>query len=163
MKTRLTKQWIAEKAILEADLEVGAGLLSGDPDYHEKGETGSNPIKDESRLALGRFVNLKRRSLGLTINELADQADIETGELYGIEESEITHLPEPRTVYQLAKAFSVSHESLMILSGLAKENDEKIISDAVRYAARSESLEALNETEKLALDGLVKVLTERKA
>jgi hypothetical protein len=46
----------------------------------------------------------------------------------------------------------------MGLSGLTRSKDMSFVEDAVKYAARSESLEDLSEEEQAALDGLIAVL-----
>jgi len=160
MNIELTNQWIANMAEREGDAEIGAGLLACDPVYRASVDAGQTP--EESRLALGRFVNLMRRHQHMTIEQLAESADVEIGELMSIE-ADSPQLPEPRTLYQLAEVFSVSHKKLMGLSGLTRTKEAGFISEAVRYAARSESLEDLNDEEQAALDGLITVLSEKKA
>jgi len=160
MNIELTNQWIANMAEREGDAEIGAGMLAYDPVYHSKSD--EVHVQDESRLALGRFVNLMRRRKRMTIEQLAESADIEVGELLSIE-ADLPQLPEPRTLYQLAEAFSVSQKKLMELSGLTRTKEAGFIDEAVRYAARSESLEDLNDDELAALDGLIMVLSEKKA
>ncbi len=51
----------------------------------------------------------------------------------------------------------------MGLSGLTRTKEAGFISEAMRYAARSESLEDLNDDEQAALDGLIMVLSEKKS
>ncbi len=156
----LKKQWITNMARREGDTEIGAGLLAFDPMYSTSDDI--SETQEEARLALGRFVNLIRRREQMTIEQLAESADIEIGELMSIE-ADSTQLPEPRTLYQLAQVFSVSHTKLMRLSGLTQTKEEGFVGEAVRYAARSESLEDLNDDERKALDGLIAVLSEKKA
>ena len=74
-------------AHLEIGHEVGAGLTAIDPVSDEDAE-GS----DESRLALGRFVSLARRGRGMSIDALAELAEVDVGELLSIER-DAHHLP----------------------------------------------------------------------
>lgn len=158
MKINVTKAWCVNMARNEAGAEIGAGLLAMDPIFNFTSELEASG--DETRFALQRFIELSRRSKKLTVEELAEQADIEIAELINIE-SDVHHLPEPRTLYQLAQVFDVSQGKLMELSGLTKPKDVGFIEDAVRYAARSESIDKLSPEEQAALDGLISVLSEK--
>ena len=159
MKIDVTKQWCMKMAQREAGAEVGAGLLAADPIFDGEAVV-DDLVLDESRLAFGRFVNLMRRGRGLTIEQLAESADVEVGEIMSLEES-TQHLPDVRTVHQMASIFSVSQGRLMELSGLSKPKDVTFVEEAVRYAARSESIEALTAAEQAALDGFISVLSEK--
>jgi len=158
MKFEISKKWCIEKAQVEEGDEIGAGVIGIDPLF--EGDEGRVEILDESRIALGRFVQLKRRKEELTIEQLAERADIEISELLNIEH-DASYEPEPRTVYQLAVTFKVDQSKLMVLSGLTRPKDVTFVEDALRYAARSESLEALSGEEQAALDGLIAVLSEK--
>lgn len=158
MKIEVTKDWCMTMAQREAGAEVGAGLIAADPVF--EGEAQHEIMFDESRVALGRFVQLMRRQRKVSLERLADQADIEIAELMSIEQ-DAHYLPEPRTIYQLANTFSVSQKKLMGLSGLTKPKDVSYLEEAVRYAARSESIKELSPEEQAALDGLISVLSEK--
>ncbi|KWV91758.1 helix-turn-helix transcriptional regulator [Erythrobacter sp. YT30] len=160
MKLAISKEWCAQKAEAEAGVEIGAGLLGVDPLLPSAG--GRVASIDDARIVFGRFVHLNRRKLKLSYEALADQADVEIAELMNIEH-DASYEPEPRTIYQLAGAFGVDQRKLMELSGLSKPKNGGYIEDAVRYAARSESLEDLNEEELAALEALVSVLSKKKA
>ena len=158
MSDRITPEWCMAMAELELGYEVAAGRIALDPspdaDTHADGS-------DESRLALGKFVSLARRQHCLSIETLATKADIEVGELLSIER-DAHHLPETRSLYQLATVFGVSQQKLMGLSGLTKPRDIRYVDEAIRYAALSESVARLTEEEQAALDGLIAVLSDRK-
>lgn len=157
MKLNITKDWCEKMARREAGAEVAAGLLAIDPVFNE---SVSEDSSDEARFVLQRFIELGRRSKELSVEQLAEEADIEISELINIE-SDIHHLPEPRTLYQLANVFDVSQGKLMELSGLTNAKDGDYLEDAVRYAARSESIAKLTPEEQSALDGLVSVLSKQ--
>jgi len=158
MKFEISRDWCVSKAKSETDAEIGAGFLGVDPIISPEEDLA---VIDESRIAFGRFINLNRRKLRFSIEKLAEEADLEVGELLSIEH-DVNHEPEPRTIYQLARVFDVDHKKLMALSGLAKSRDSAFIQDAVRYAARSESLADLNDDEQAALEALVSVLVEKQ-
>lgn len=159
MKFAISREWCAEKGKAESGAEIGAGLLGIDPLL--SGGEGRVSVIDESRIAFGRFVHLNRRKLKLSFEALAEKADVEIAELLNIEH-DASYEPEPRTIYQLATVFKVDQKKLMQLSGLAKPKSSKFIEEAVRFAARSEALQDLNDQELAALEAIVAVLSERQ-
>lgn len=160
MKINVTKDWCVTMAKEEAGAEIGAGLLAADPIFDGEEGTGQQP-SDDVRLAFGRFVNLMRRARSLSIEKLADDANLDVGDVMSIEE-DAHYVPEPRTVYRLAQAFEVPQNTLMELSGLAKPANDQFIEKVVRYAARSEPTAELSAEEQSALDGFIAVLSEQR-
>jgi HTH-type transcriptional regulator, competence development regulator len=155
----LDKEWCMRMAQLEADAEIGAGPLAIDPVFD--GDALLGEATEETSVAFSRFVQLARRSRGLTIEKLAENADVDVAELLSIEESG-QHKPDLRTVYQLANYFGVQRANLLQVAGLTVPKDAHIISEAVRFAARSESVAELTPEERGALDAFVSVLSEQK-
>ena len=153
----ISKTWCRNAGAREDGLDIGAGVIAADPMFAPEGGTDESP--EASRLALGRFINLMRRDQGLSIEALANKADIEIGELLSLENN-AAHLPDVRTLYQLSEVFGVSQEKLMGLSGLTHTNDDDYVEEAVRYAAKSASVEVLSEDEHAILNGLISVLSE---
>jgi transcriptional regulator with XRE-family HTH domain len=113
----------------------------------------------EPRWAFTRFLDLARRQRGLTLEKLAEKADIGLMELVSVMEEGAQ--PSPRTVYKLAGVLGVSTRKLMELSGLAAIRDSEFAEAAVRFAARSEPTAALSRDERAALEEFVKVLVEK--
>ena len=101
MKMDVTKEWCMTMAQREAGAEVGAGLLAADPVFDGKAVI-DDLVRDESRLAFGRFVNLMRRGRGLSIEQLAESADIEVGEIMSIEEGVRRITSEQADLYGLS-------------------------------------------------------------
>jgi len=157
MKIDITKEWCLRMANLEGDAEIGAGKVAIDPVFDGESFAASNG--DEPSIAFGRFVRLMRRDRGLTIEKLAEEADVDISELVEIEE-DTRHRPEPRTVYQLANYFRVHRSKLMQVAGLVVPNDNTIVEEAVRFAARSEPVAQLTREERAALAAFVAVLSE---
>ncbi len=116
---------------------------------------------EETAIAFSRFVQLARRNRRLTVEKLAEDADIELRELVSIEES-VNYKPDLRTVYQLANYFGVQRAKLLQVAGLTMPKDSHIANEAVRFAARSEPTAALTAEERSALEAFVSVLSERK-
>ena len=102
MATDITPAWCLAMARSEVGFDFAAGVLAIDPISAE--EISENGNADESRLALSRFVTLMRRNGGLSIEALADKAEIDVGELLAIEK-DAHHAPEVRTIYRLAMVF----------------------------------------------------------
>jgi transcriptional regulator with XRE-family HTH domain len=161
MRIELTKNWCLQMAQLESktDGEIGAGLLAIDPVF----DNVAAPVaaSEEATIAFSRFVQLARRSKGLTVEKLAEDADVEIAELVSIEEN-AQHKPELRTVYQLANYFGVQRANLLQVAGLTMPKDSHLVNEAVRFAARSEPVAALTSEERIALEAFVSVLSERK-
>lgn len=156
MRIERTKEWWLAKAHREGNAEVGAGMLVHDTEHTAE----QVACVEEVRIAFGRFVKLKRRDQRLSIEKLAEQAELDLGELISIED-DIHYTPDARTVYQLALAFNVPQKRLMQLAGLAVANDPVLRQEAVRFAARSESMQKLTPEESKALENFVVTLGQQ--
>ncbi|WP_310622404.1 helix-turn-helix domain-containing protein [Flexibacterium corallicola] len=157
MTFNITKAWCRAASKREDGLDVAAGMIAVNPVSIKEDTIEENP--DASRFALGRFINLMRRDRGLSIEDLALKADVEIGDLLSLENN-TAYLPDARTLYQLSEAFGVSQEKLMTLSGLTYSKDDQYVEEAVRYAAKSASIDVLSDEEHAILNGLISVLSE---
>lgn len=164
MKLKLSKEWLRQRARLDENADVSAGTLnlsrlpttrsSNVVSMQASAETESpNP-------AFGRLINLWRRKQGLRIDALAEKARIDVAELIEIERN-LNYVPEPRTVYQLAKTLDLPSKRMLELSGNLLVRDSSLGQEAVRFAARSESVEKLSKEEQRALEEFVKFLSEQ--
>lgn len=162
MRLERSKDWWMARARREGDAAVGAGLLAFDPAPEERPSSAQAAPVEETRIAFGRFVNLMRRRRGYTMERLAEVADLDASELLVIED-DVHYMPEPRTVFKLAQTFEVSQQRLMQLAGLAAANDAGFRKEAIRFAARSESVQKLTAEETLALEAFVAILSERES
>jgi transcriptional regulator with XRE-family HTH domain len=160
MKIEIPKEWSLKMAHLEGDAEIGAGAHAIDPIF-DGGSMHAETAHDDASIAFGRFIRLMRRDRGLTVEKLAEDIDVEVSELVVLEE-DARHKPEPRTVYQLANYFRVSRNNLLQVAGLTVPRDSHLAEQAVRFAARSESVAALTKEERAALEAFVAVLSEQK-
>lgn len=161
MKLRRSKDWWMARARREGDAVIGAGLLAFDPAPDERPSGAQTAAVEETRIAFGKFVNLMRRRRGFSMEQLAQVADLDASELLVIED-DIHYIPEPRTVFKLAKTFEVSQRRLMQLAGLAAASDAGFRQEAVRFAARSEAVQELTLEESSALEAFVAVLSEQE-
>lgn len=162
MRLKRSKEWWLSRARREGNAVVGAGLLAFDPTPEERVASAHGAVAEETRIAFGKFVNLMRRQRGLSLERLADAADLDASELLVIEDG-VHYVPEPRTVYKLAQTFDVPQRRLMQLAGLSAANDIGLRQEAVRFAARSEAVQNLTPEEASALEAFIAVLSEREA
>jgi len=156
MKLNMQKSWYESRIELEGDMEVGAGIWpvgvkpSVEPSAERTGDT---------RLAFGALVELCRRNSGLNVEQLAKKAGIDAEEVLEIEHDP-RYMPEPDAVHKLAEVFKLPPRPLLELAGLVEPKSSSLRQEALRFAARSESVAALDRSEKAALDAFVAVLAE---
>lgn len=155
-KIEFTKDWCLQMAEREGDMDISAGSQT---DVEAEPTVGGQD--EQRRVAFRRFVSLMRRKRGLSLEKLAEEADVELADLLAIEE-EPHHTPEPRTVSQLAQVFRVPPKGLLQLSGLTQRRDLQFTEEAVRFAARSEPVEKLSKEEAAALEGFISVLAQHR-
>jgi len=157
MNLTRSKEWWIDKAVREQERTIAAG--AGDLPGAHASTAISESAPGENRIAFGRFVSLMRRNRRLTVEELAEKAELDASELLIIED-DVHALPEPRTVFHLAQFFEVPQSRLMQLAGLTMASDSRLTQEAVRFAARSESIDALTREQRAALEAFVAVLSE---
>ena len=155
MKFTFDKEWLLKRAAAEDREEIAAGalhldLLPGGP---------AAPGSESLVPAFGRLINLCRRKRGWSVEELAGSARISVAELIRIEH-EPHYVPGPRTVYQLSTTLGLPKERMLQLSGNMVVRDTRFGDEAVRFAARSESVAKLSKEEHEALEEFVKYLSE---
>lgn len=115
--------------------------------------------KAAARAAFAKLIELQRRNLLLTPEELALRAGVEVIELVRIARGE-NSVVQAETVRRLAHALSLPEERLLLLAGHGEPTDAEI-EEAARFAARSEPVEPLTTQEHKALQGFVRFLAER--
>ncbi|MGH7138250.1 MAG: helix-turn-helix domain-containing protein [Pirellulales bacterium] len=148
-------EWLLKMADIEDNCSLAVGGLA-----HEFGmlePSGAAP--SVARTAFAKLIELRRRERRLTVEQLAQRADIDLGEVVGLERGDEC-TPEPRTVYKLAAVLDLPEAKLMQLSGLTKPKDSRFAQEAVRFAARSEPVDKLSREEHEALEEFVKFLSE---
>lgn len=162
MKLVISREWFERKVSLEGDDEIAAGILARDP-TPEPAQTA--PLEAESldvpRLAFSSLVEYLRRKRGMSMEKLAEEADIELTEVVSIERD--AHFrPEVRTVYKLSQCFDLPNKALMELSGNTRSRSTAVHEHALRFAARSgESVQTLSREEKRALEEFIAFLAKQ--
>ncbi len=98
-----------------------------------------------------------RRAHGLTINELARQADIDRDEVIAMERID-GYRPTPLTLHRISTFYGIPDRQLAALAGAVREVPDAVRQHASRFAAQSESFAKLTKEEKKELDKFVKFL-----
>jgi transcriptional regulator with XRE-family HTH domain len=154
MKLERSKEWYEKRIALEGDSEIGAGAP---PKFGAGGAASVKPL--ETRMALGAFVELWRRDRGWDAVRLANEAGVGTEEILEIERNPQSE-PEPSAVYKLAQLFKMPSQVLMELAGLIEVRTPHLREAAVSFAARSESMAALNQNEREAFKAFVTAIAQ---
>jgi HTH-type transcriptional regulator, competence development regulator len=157
MKTRANNDpaWIRRMAELEDNSELSVGGLAHELGMFDVPKTPSLVAKS----AFAKLIELRRRELRLTVEQLATRADVDTAELVGIELGNVD-TPELRTVAKLATALKLPAQKLIQLSGLVTPKNARFAEAVVRFAAKSEPVDKLSRGEHEALEEFVKFLAE---
>lgn len=154
MKLDIKSDWLLQMAEKEGNGIVSVGGLV----HRIEEEVQAHAIPATERTALAQLVEWQRRKLRLTVEQVAAQANVDIEEVLGIELGDGTN--EPRTLFQLSQALKLPAGKLMLLAGLVSQRDPRLEQAAVRFAARSASIEALSREQTKALEEFVKILAE---
>lgn len=123
--------------------------------------TAKDPEVGGMRDAFRLVVQMLRRRHGLTIDQLAQRADIDRDEIVAMERNNACRL-SPLTLYKLCKVFGIPERRMLVLAGVLKDVPESFSETASRFAAQSESFAGLTKEEKKVLDEFVQFLKEDK-
>jgi HTH-type transcriptional regulator, competence development regulator len=160
MKFNKDRNWLNKRADWEDEHFVSVGGLISQMDPEWQAEITATPLVEATKAAFVRLLQLARRERRLTLEALAEKADIDLAELVKIETDE-SFKPTPRTVHQLAAFLKLPGKKLMVLAGLLRVKDFGLQQASVRFAARSESVEDLSPEEHAAFEEYVKFLNEQ--
>lgn len=137
---------------------ISVGGLAVDLGLHSQQWEPSTLATVNAATALAKLVELWRRQQRLTVEEFAKRSNLTEAEVVGIESGEI--VPEPRALFQVSQVIPVSYDKLLHVAGHVLQRDERLSSGAVRFAARSESMERLTRQEEEALQDFVNLLAQ---
>lgn len=160
MRFNADRKWLERRANQEDRHFISVGGLSSTLDPGLQAEAVSVPVVETTKTAFVRLLQLARRERRLSLERLAEQADVDLGELVKIETDE-TFTPGLRTVHQLASVLELPAKKLMALAGLLQMKDPSLQQASVRFAARSEPIGNVSPEEHAALEEYVKFLNER--
>jgi transcriptional regulator with XRE-family HTH domain len=165
MNLHIGRARLRERISRDPDLDVEAGFPIRDMEELNMFAprdllVGSVAPLAEMTIAFGTLIELSRRKRRLTVQQLADEAEIDVGEIVAIERKQSGYVPKPRTIHQLATFFHLPEKGLMKLSGAVISRDEKLRTAALRFAAKSAGLDKLTKNEEELLHEIVKCLSE---
>lgn len=158
--TNISDERFIELAIEEAGCDItAAGLFASLPARGPQQPATTAP--DLGRDALARLVELKRRSMKLTLEALAKTSDLDLAEILAVERG-LGPKPEPRVLSKLAQILDLPAKRLLALSGWGAEHDTRLDSAAIKFAARSSApAEPLSKAESAELTEFVKFLVSQ--
>lgn len=161
MKFKITKEWLEKRAALDEKAEVTAGAPSLDALVRDTAALRQTPYEQEQLAsAFGWLIRSRRLELRFSIERLAKNADLNESVLEEIE-NDVHYTPEPRTVYQLARALKLPAQRLMQLAGHVIPTDSQFTGEVVRFAARAKRIDELNEDQHEVLREFVKYLAKQ--
>lgn len=154
------REWLRRMADAEERCEsISVGGLAADLGELRKPAQGLVGVESVSSVvALAKLVELWRRQHRLTVEDFAKRANLAEVDVVGLESGEI--VPEPRVLFQISQAIKISYDKLMRIAGHIVERDEHLSTAAVRFAARSESMEKLTRQEQEALHEFINTLAQ---
>lgn len=164
MKLELSQEWY-ERELLKDEMNPAPSVTAGQADTINllTLDTYCNVIpfsyNDTNTFALSRFVTFARRAKGWNIEMLAIKAEINLEEALLLEHEDITHVA-PRTITQVAKVLDLPVKKLMALAGLVPLDDRNFKAATLQFAARSESVTKLTDSERIAYEDFIKILKE---
>jgi transcriptional regulator with XRE-family HTH domain len=156
MKMNTDKAWLLKKTEQEDGCFVSVGGLVDALEQSEQPSGNVIPI----RQAFMCFVQLARRDRRLSLEQFAEKVDVDLVELFKIETEE-HYKPAIRTVHKIAEYLQIPEKKLLALAGLLQVKDAQFQTAALRFAARSASVEKLTREEHSDLEEIVKCLCER--
>lgn len=159
MKLNYPKEWFEKRIEKEGKVEIGAGVPAAPRPVESAAEPKIKLL--DTRIPFGQFVALWRRNKGWNAERLAAEAGIDAEEVLQIEYDPHCE-PEPDAVFKLAGVFGVPSQPLLELAGLVVNRTPHLREEAIRFAARSESIAALSDVERQAFEAFVTTLSEVK-
>lgn len=161
MRFNRDRNWLLRRAKEEDRnfVSVGGLISRMDPEWQAE-ITSATPLVEATKTAFVRLLQLLRRERHLSLEQLAQKADVDLAELVKIETDE-SFKPTPRTVHQLSAFLKLPAKKLMVLAGLLQVKDYNLQQASVRFAARSEPVEDVTPEEHAALEEYVKFLNEQ--
>lgn len=156
MRMSKDRAWLLKRAAQEDKHFISVGGLVSRVSAGVSGEKSGL-----MRAAFLRLLQLARREKRLTVEQFAQKADIDAGELVLIDTNP-SYMPTPRTIHKLSGYLNVPSKTLMTLAGMVETIDNQLEEAAFRFAANSESMDKLTNDEAKTLRDFIKFLSERE-
>lgn len=135
-------------------------ILSAGSAFAYQADDSPNKHGSETRIAFGNLVYLLRGQAELSIEQFAEEEDIDVAEILSIE-SNPSHIPDPRTVHQIASRFKLPEDRLMELAGVTEIRSHSGPDLEMKFAARSECTAHLTQDQIKVLEEYVRILCKR--
>jgi HTH-type transcriptional regulator, competence development regulator len=148
------KEWLLKRAAEENGNCVSVGGL------YVRIAREETKRKAAEKLAFTKLLELQRRSLGLSLEDLAERAQVSVVEMVAIARGEIG-TAEAQTIRRLAQALLLPEDRLLALAGQGEPAQTSLQEAAVRFAARTEPVRQLTAEENAALQEFVHALGEQ--
>jgi DNA-binding XRE family transcriptional regulator len=164
MKLHFTADSIRRQIENGPDVELEAGWPITGP-YpvtdidHRKVAVMPERNRVQMRIALGTLVHQLRQRDGLTLPELARQAEVSEVDLRQIETNP-TYTASAYIIHQLSKLFGVSLKDLYQMTGSTDVAEKQLYNEAVRYAAHDDVV-PLTDAQTQLLNSFVATLNDR--
>ena len=168
MKLLFSNEWMRNRIATDPNDEPEAGVppnaaatdASADPARPAHLAVLSERNAVQMRNVLGLLIKQLRSRRGLSVSELAEQAQVSEDELRRVERDP-HYTASPRLIFKLSEYFSVSLTSLSQVAGATLEVDRVLFNEAVKYAAHSDEAAILTSEEQAAVDMFVALVNER--
>jgi len=151
--------WSPRIGEILAALEDGCSVTAG-VSMPEERPAPVGAVPANALLALGRFVVLSRRKLGLSVPALAAAADLDVDDVREIEAS-AAEACEPRILVRLARALNRPQNELLYLAGLMQPREVGLSYQGIKFAASAEPSMALTTEEENELSAFFTFLDAR--
>mgnify|MGYP001577301323 CR=1 FL=1 len=162
MNVKFTIDWLKKRADMDEGAEFSAGALTIDELAQEANALRQSPgeqlVLGE---AFGKLIRLMRDDRHLSLDDLASSAEVDAEELVKIE-SVASYVPEPRTVFQLAKVLKLPEKKMLQLSGNMIVRDSELTSQAERFAANAKHIDHLSKDQRDVLMVFVRYLADSR-
>ena len=98
-----------------------------------------------------------RRERELTVDQLAKKLEIDRDEILAMERNP-GYRPSPVVLHKLSQFYGIPTRRFAALAGAVKETPERLVEEASRFAAQSDSFAKLTREERQLLDRFVNFL-----
>jgi HTH-type transcriptional regulator, competence development regulator len=116
--------------------------------------------KAAEKVAFTKLLELQRRSLGLSLEDLAERAGVDMVQIIAIARGD-GGTAEAQIIRRLAQVLLLPEERLLALAGQGEPTQTNLQEAAARFAARSEPIRQLSAEENEALQEFMHALTEQ--
>lgn len=162
MKLLFSADWLRRKIASGPDVELQAGRFVPDLSKSDEIKQGKVAVmvprnSVQLRIGFGTLVRQLRYRDGLSLQELAFQADVPEEELRQVETNP-SYTARPRMIHNLSQHFGVSLRNLSQMSGSTAAVDRRLYNDVVAYAAHSDAAAPLSEEQRQVLNAFVATL-----